>query len=358
MPTAVTARQPAGVGAGGPVGEGTPPGWEGLRAVLGYGVAITTTCFVAGLVMTWVRYESFAGVGKYAVVAADRGDIFATGVTSLLATVIQGVVVLLAVGIWLWLKRRPEDSILMRLARRSRRVSSPVWGYIRRHPWPVHVLAPLIAVVLARWVLPYTVAFPLAIAAVSSMLAGVVRALAAIVDRVAEGKNRRARWARVPVFLLLASASLFVTYSWILVAVPIVFAVFALVAKLRTRGIPPDVLTMGYLVKRERGLLAAYVAAVLVAFAVASEADQPTGLTLARVTPVRGEAFSAIPLGQHSGRAAFLDERRRRPDGIVELAPGNISTVVVTYANVRGPAQPTCLCEAPTELELQAGLGV
>jgi hypothetical protein len=76
-------------------------------------------------------------------------------------------------------------------------------------------------------------------------------------------------------------------------------------------------------------------AAYLLASAVASEADRPSGLVLVKVTPVSGKPFDAVTIGQKNGRAAFLrltppPQRHVVRHGEVEFPPGALTKVELT----------------------------
>jgi hypothetical protein len=311
--------------------------------LLGYGAWITTACFGAGVVVTWVRFESLAGVGSEAVVAADRGDIFAVGLNSLFHTLVVFAIAafLLLGGVVLWtrLKQRPARS-LGRVGGFLREAGVSSWRYVTEHPWRVHVFAPVIGVALARFLLPRELAVPAGIACLASMLGGVLRAISEVVVRVAEGRSPWARRARVPALLVaigLVGSLLFNVASWTPVATTIMAVIFAVIGYWRNRDIPVEDLTLSLLVTREWRLMAALFVIFSLGNAVASEADRPGGLTVAKVTPVQGAAFDAIPLGQHSGRAVFLNLATLRPRGLVEIAAGSLKRVAVTRTGVYGP---------------------
>lgn len=205
-----------------------------LLAVFGYGVGITTTCFLAGAVVTWVRFESLAGVGDIAVVSADKAEFVTTGLSAIIGTALVagviGVLLLACFVVWTRFRRRPPR-IYTRLMSFARTVGVPAYRYVARHPWRAHLLAPLLAMAVAKLVLPGFLAIPLSLVALLSLLAGLVRGLAEVVSRLAEGRGSVARRARIPVFGLLALAFLAFllvsVVSWMSVAAFTVAAVFA-----------------------------------------------------------------------------------------------------------------------------------
>jgi hypothetical protein len=125
--------------------------------------------------------------------------------------------------------------------------------------------------------------------------------------------------------------------SWTPVASAIMAVLIAATALWLGRGIPAEALTLSLLFARDWRWIAALFVVYSLGAAVASEADRPRGLTVAQVTPSQDPAFEAVPLGQHSGRAVFLDLSNLRPEGVVELTPGSLKSVAVVRTGVYGP---------------------
>jgi hypothetical protein len=323
---------------------GNEPAWGRFAALLfKSGVAITTT-FVAGWIVTWVRFESLAGVGDTAVVAADKGDLFATGIRALLGTIVNScVIALVLLGCfagWTRLKRRPPHRL-----RRLAGVGASVWRYLARRPWKVHLVAPLTVtasvIALANVGCPEWIGLPLLIGSVLSLIGGGFRLLEYVMEQVMEGRSAWARRLRIPVLLMVGVLGgtlwLVTVVSWRVVVVVLVLLLFVPVLRWRGRDVAADKWTLSLLFDREPQLMALIFVVLSMASAVAAEADRPSGLTVASVTPVQGAAFDGIPLGQHAGRSVFLKVDHLGADGVIELTPGSLRSVAVQRMGVYAP---------------------
>jgi hypothetical protein len=228
----------------------------------------------------WVRFEAIAGLGTHAVLAADRGEFFATGVFALLGVLLR-VLGMVAMGVALvffsvryWARLRARANHAWRPIARSR-----IASYGKRRGWIFHVVLPVLALALvARWGLlswldlqpPLAVRLFVAVVALASFFVGAARAAAAAVAVAVEGRtwaSRQLRW-------------------------------------------------------------------ILPALAIGDEADRPSGLNAVWVTPATGNAFGAIALGERHGLDVFLkitEDAEVVEDGEVAMPPTQLKRVEHLY---------------------------
>ena len=288
------------------------PGWGRVVALLKYGAALSTACVVAGVVTIWVRFESLDGIGTYAVTAAEPTQWFAAGLAALLETLFLALVVavffLAFAAVWFWVARKIGERPLWisRLERMSRHLRVAK-AQVEAHPWLAHVVLPAALLALLGSALPLALRIVAGLSALALILAGLVRLVMLLGKRL---DARPRRWLK-PAGLtavtveVIALALLSTTWRslstwglWALLLVVLAhhFTKHPHYAEMRLRDV---------VVALRRPLFVVFVA-YIVASAVASEADKPSGLTLVKVTPASGEPFNAITIGQKQGRAAFL----------------------------------------------------
>jgi hypothetical protein len=323
--------------------------WRWLKPLLGYAVAATTVCAAAGVITTWVRYEALDGIGTYAVVAAERGDLLAAGFGTILGTLLFAIG--LVAGLLLFLvamiqvqRRRAQPTRTTQVVQLGARPLAAAWRYAAAHPWLVHLFLPAVALALIRWTVPslikenvvgYALLLVVAIAALASLIVGFARALGAamqaMLDPASRSWLRRVRWMRWPLVIAFFTGLILVNSSWSFVGM-ISIALAWLAYAVRVARLHPEYAALPWhrVLARQREAFGIFLLMICIMTAITNEADAPSHLGVVNVEPSSGVKFHAIALGQRAGRAAFLrltDADVIVHGGVTELSPGAVKRV-------------------------------